>query len=55
MTYTEARKAAEACTNYDEVEELLHDIEDDETISDPQYYTLKYIAERAADAHQIED
>ena len=53
MTYPEARTAAQACTTYDEADALLHAIEDDETISDRQYYTVKAISENAVYAYQI--
>ena len=53
MTYTDARKAAEDCTTYNEVDTLLHAIEDDEGISDRQYYTIKAIAENAVYTYQI--
>lgn len=45
MSYKEARAAAESCTTFEEVDRLLKLIECDfDTITDRQYYNVKYIA-----------
>lgn len=52
MSYKTAVNLAKQCKTYIEVESLLKRIEDDDNITDVQYYNVKTIAINAAYKNQ---
>ena len=48
MTYAEYIRMAKACTNWDDANMIVKAAEDDEKISDRQYYDIRHIAINAA-------
>lgn len=48
MTYQDYKDAALRCTNYEEADQLIKTIADDDTISDRQYDALRRIAIESA-------
>ena len=48
MKYRDYKDTALRCTNYEEADQLIKTIADDNTISDRQYYDLRHIAIESA-------
>lgn len=48
MTYQDALQAARAATTYEQADAVCKAIEDEDSISDRQYYNIKNIAINAA-------
>ena len=53
MVYETYKSLANSCTSYEEADQLIKTIEDDERISAKQYYDLRYIAIESAYEAQI--
>jgi hypothetical protein len=53
MTYREAIEAARKVKSYEESDSLLKSIEDNDTISDTQYYNVRSVAIKSAYEAQV--
>ena len=53
MVYENYKSLANSCTSYEEADQLIKAIEDDERISARQYYDLRHIAIESAYEAQI--
>ena len=53
MVYENYKNLANSCTSYEEADQLIKTIEDDERISAKQYYALRHIAITSAYEAQI--